>query len=208
MKDDPVYKASVCAASGPGAAGRATDDPSPARPCLSLAPRWTDRPTDDMDMALCILAPFLWQEIRGKCHIWHCQPLQSAIFCSLSALPPSLCLPVVLSLFAVKTVSLDHAFICLELVSLSSSLSLSDFFFFHEKQPFAQIHKWWRWRVGGGKRRLKFSLRILNSQSITFNLFIKNILFFSSSSPPFILGSLRRAQPRRLRITHPSERIC
>ncbi len=96
--------------------------------CLSLAQRWTDRPTDDTDMALCILAPFLWQEIRGKCHIWHCQPLQSAIFCSLSALPPSLCLPVVLSLFAVKTVSLDHAFICLELVSLSSSLSLSDFF--------------------------------------------------------------------------------
>lgn len=95
---------------------------------LSLAPRWTDRPTDDTDMALCILAPFLWQEIRGKCHIWHCQPLQSAIFCSLSALPPSLCLPVVLSLFAVKTVSLDHAFICLELASLSSLLSLSDFF--------------------------------------------------------------------------------
>lgn len=62
--------------------------------CLSLAPRWTDRPTDDTDMALCILAPFLWQEIRGKCHIWHCQPLQSAIFCSLSALPPSLCLPL------------------------------------------------------------------------------------------------------------------
>lgn len=64
---------------------------------------------------------------------------------------------------------------------------------FHEKQPFAQIHKWWRWRVGGGKRRQKFPLRILNSLSITFNLFIKNILFFSSSSPPFILGSLRRA---------------
>lgn len=46
---------------------------------------------------------------------------------------------------------------------------------------------------GRGKAKTEISLRILNSLSITFNLFIKNILFFSSSSPPFILGSLRSA---------------
>ncbi len=78
---------------------------------------------------------------------------------------------------------------------------------FHEKQPFAQIHKWWRWRVGGGKRRQKFpseSLTALTSHLIsslkTFYSF--HHLLLPSSSAHW------GAQPCCLCITDPSERIC
>lgn len=96
MKDDPVYKASISAAVQASRSGTETNSLPRSRAVsvsLSLSLRWTDKPTDDMDIALCILAPFLWQEIIRKCHIWRCQLLQSAIFYRLSARSP-LSLPV------------------------------------------------------------------------------------------------------------------
>lgn len=201
MKDDPVYKASVGAVRASRGGTETSSLPRSRAVSVSLARslRWTDRPTDDMDIALCILAPFLWQEIRRKCHICRCQPLQSAIFYRLSARSP-LSLPVPCSVaFRCQNCQPGSRFYlpgARIFLSLPPSLSPCDFFPWKKPPQLTQIHKRRRRRVGGGRKTEISGIR----KAAAFNLFIKRIRFFSSSAPP-----LHPRPPRHALQTHPTE---